>query len=729
MRNLIILLILFLCSSCAFSEPSVTDRTSSPFATELEKKKETKEKQEESLSEQQLGKEQPETDQGINNLKEDTEDFNQRLGKIISESSAEKKAQPQPSSSKNATGSDAQKVSFNFYDADLVEVVRVFMKLLDEDYMLHQDVSGRVSLNVDDSFSKPQIENLLRGILRINNMGMIKKENVWEIMPLSEMPRHVSSGDIIYPEQRIDQKRGQVIQGFRLHYISAQEMIQVIKPYLSKNAQVYAHEDKGILLVCDYPHTLRKISSLVGLFDESVFADKKAKVYALQYVDAEEAVEKLEQISEGFGLSKDKGGPRRRISFLPLQRLNMVLAIARDDKVLEFAESWVKQLDKEVPQSLQKQYGQNIFVYYVQYGEAQKIVESIRGLFQQRTVSEKEEEDEQVPKGSSRDTSQKVSEEAKALGATSGELTGPVTFSVDESTNSIITKCSSEDYQKVLSVIKKLDQYPKQVLIKVVIAEINLSDTSKLGVEWQYLLEHNDLEGNVSLNSRLGSPLTPDVDNPRITQGLSFFVSSTNRLKASIKAYADEGKAHILSTPTLLASDNQEATINIGEEVPIPTSVERKTEETSVIETYETTIQYRDTGIILKVTPQINKYGMVRMNISQEVSNLTDTAVQGVDAPVISNRNAQTSVSVNDQQTVVIGGLMRQNQESSFSGVPVLSKIPGLRNIFGYTEKSYSNTELIILITPHVVLDEEDSKTITREFKQRVKEMKMSMQY
>lgn len=707
------------CSACASMDSNLKNRPSPSIDIEQDKKE--KKHYKKRNGERILGQNGTATEEEFRKLEEETNQFNQKLQGILSSSKGIKEY-PHPSGKKNATVSEAQKVSFNFYDADLVEVIRVFMKLLNEDYVLHPNVQGQVSLAVDDSFSKNQIINLLRGVLRINNSGMIKKDQVWEIMPISEIPKNLTDQDIIFSEKGISVKRGQIIQGFRLNYIPAQEIIKIIKPYLSDNTQVYANDDRGVLLVCDYPHVLEKVNKLISIFDESVFADKIAKVYPLEYVNAKDAVENLEKISENFGLSKGKGAPKNRVSFLPLERLNMLLAIGRDKKIIEFVDTWVKQLDREVPQSLQKQYGQNIFVYYVQYGDAEDIVESIRGLFESQQVRTTEEE-ESGPRSGSSKSEREISEQGKALGGVSGELTGEVTFTIDKSTNAIITKCSSEDYQKVLSVIERLDQYPKQVLIKVIIAEVSLNDTSQFGIEWRYLMEHNDVEGNLQIDSSLGT----FSEETAIGSGLTYTVESAHRLKAVLKASADQGETNILSTPTLLASDNQEARINIGEEVPIPTSVERKQEETSVVETTDTTIQYRDTGIILKVTPKINKYGMVQLEISQEISSLTERQVEGVTAPIISNRIAETTVSVNDGQTIVIGGLMEQEQSDNFSGVPFFRNIPVVKYFFGYQRKTFSNKELIILITPHVVLDEEDSQTITRDFLEKLERLKKSM--
>ncbi len=350
-------------------------------------------------------------------------------------------------------------------------------------------------------------------------------------------------------------------------------------------------------------------------------------------------------------------------------------------------------------------------------------MESLRGIFDQQAEKEDQKEKEQqsaTPSEFNEETAEGAeSAAANQTGTITGELTGEVRFTVDQSTNSIITRCFSVDYPKILAVIEKLDLYPKQVLIEVVIAEVQLSDRTKLGVDWKYILSlGGGVEGEVGFTP--GEGALP-------ASGLFFSVASRSRLQAALQAAIDDRNLQILSTPTLLASDNKPATINIGDQVPFPTSTRKRIDETSTVETIDTTIQYRDTGIILNVTPKINKHGMVSMEISQEVSNLSTERVEGITAPIISTRQTETTLSVDDQQTIVIAGLMRQERSRITSNVPGFSRVPGLKHLFGTSEDSFDNTELMIFITPHVILSHEDSAYLTRNFLNRLDEVKAEM--
>ncbi len=697
MKKLALVLLLMFCASCA----SWTEHQEIRPSVQVPRKDKAQVEEEQEAPGQEL----PEPERA----EQQAAELNQRLQKIIAESPVRAEAEIFAPDSDQPDG--AQQISFNFYDADLVEVVRVFMELLQEDYILHPEVQGRVSLSVEDEFYPEQIMDLLRGVLRVNNMAMIRGEEVWEVLPQSQTAQHLGAQELIFPDTVQKPKRGQIIQGFRLQYIAAEEMINIIKPYLSQSAQVYAHEQKGVLLVSDYPHVLEKIAELIRQFDESVFADVQAQVFPLRQVQAQEAVDQLELIAENFGLGQEGAGPGHRVSFLALERLNMVLAVTRDEQVLEFVETWIQGLDQEQPKELRTAGREEVFVYYVQYGDAQEIVQSLQGVFDYDPQQDKEKK-EQEPEDNGQEGVL-----GQGRSSVSRELSGAVSFNVDETTNAIIIRCNVQDYNKIISVVEKLDLYPKQVLIEVVIAEVTLKDTTRLGVDWRYLLSLDGLEGEIE--ARAGAD-TPGA-------GVTFSLESSNRLQAALDAAVEDNQLQILSTPTLLASDNKIARINIGDQVPFPTSTRTRLDETDTSEVIDTTIQYRDTGIILEVTPKINKQGMVRMEIQQEVSNLSSERVQGIDAPVINTRHTSTNLAVGDQETVVIAGLMTQQRSRTSSGVPGLHRVPGLKHFFGSSKDEFENTELLVFITPHVILSQEDSNFLTRNFLDRLERVKKEM--
>lgn len=651
---------------------------------------------------------------------------------------------------KTITG-ETMSVKFDFADAELGDVVRLFMELLKENYALDPKVAGKVALRVEADMSRDELWELFRGVLRMHGASVVLDEGLWRVMPLADAAAAIGDEGIVIGGEQATRKRGQSIAVLRLEYLPVSEFANVVKPYLSPGSMVYGHEQSGIMLVSDYPHTLRKIEKLVSIFDVSAFAGLHMRVYSLKFALAEDMIKELDGLVEAT-MFKQQG--REKVSFLGLPRLNMIVALTWNQANLAFVEEWIRELDREAPVVSQAQKTENIFVYYVENGSAKTIAEALEGIFSQtdgrrdaqgrlssRKKSREEENDSSVlPVGAQLAEKERKSsnlidyskQEGGPEGAEDGEhvgflgqTNGDAAFVVDEVTNSILVRCGANDYPIIRNIIQKLDIFPRQVLIEVLIAEINLDETNKLGVEWEHIFDlGGSATGTLRVDSFLGT-VTPGAESP-ISGGLSYLVGNTDRFKAALQASANENNVQILSSPHILASDNQKATIDIGSEVPVVTSQTAKEDTTSTVLTTQQDVQYRNTGIILSVTPHINDKGLVRMEISQEVSELSEKQVQGISSPVFNKRKAETVLAVKDGQTIVIGGLISQSKNDNYSGVPILSKIPILKNLVGVESKGWKNTELMLFITPHVVTHNEDAEFVSRRFMDRLNFIKNS---
>ena len=622
-------------------------------------------------------------------------------------------------------------VSLNFDNAELLEVIRMFMDILKENYSIRQGVGGKVTLEVNAELNREEIFELLRGVLRMNGAAMVKRGPLWDIMPLAMLPGEAEAGELLLSGDPKHQ-RGKVIRAYRLQYLPGTQFVNIIKPYLSKGAQVYVHEPSGILLVCDYGHILDKIARLKLLFDVSVFAGLEQRVYMLKFVQADEMVKDLEKLAGIYGLASGKNASvNSAVSFLALPRANIILALSRSAETIALVDEWVEELDRQSLTLAEDETREDIFVHYVQNGVAKDIVQVLEGLFSGGGANKKKSDKEEPPVGrmlldnQARNRHKLERLQRKPTSAVSGTLEGEVTFIVDETTNSILIKATPADYRKIKPVIEKLDIYPKQVLIEVTIAEVLLDETNKLGVEWSYLMKGlagTGANGLIGVDSGLG--VINDSGKTLIGSGFSFLVYNSARFKAIVKAMADENKVNILSAPQILASDGQPARIEVGEDVPTVTTNYRTTDAGSTAQTTDTTIQYRNTGIILTVTPHINDNGMVRMELNQEVSQVSTKHIEGIDSPIFTQRVADSVLSAADGQTIVIGGLIMQQRTNGYSGVPWLARIPGIRYLVGYENREFHSVELMFFITPHVILHEEDSVFVSRPFLDRLEEIK-----
>ncbi len=286
----------------------------------------------------------------------------------------------------------------------------------------------------------------------------------------------------------------------------------------------------------------------------------------------------------------------------------------------------------------------------------------------------------------------------------------------DEVSNILIILATPDDYKVIEEAVKKVDIVPRQVLIEALVAEVTLNDDLFFGVEW--FIETKFKTGNTSLGGITGFQAPQlSVDGNFLANAFSFAaIDSADAVRGLLQTLATESELSVLASPHVIASDNQEATIKVGKQVPIVTS------ETSVSGTtdIQRTIQYRDTGIILNVTPQINEGGLVALDISQEVSSVQEGLTEGTSSPTINSQEARTRLVVQDGQTVILGGMIREDNNKSRSGIPILKDIPILGFLFGYWEDSTDRTELIVLITPHVIRNEDEAAAVTETFSERL---------
>ena len=300
----------------------------------------------------------------------------------------------------------------------------------------------------------------------------------------------------------------------------------------------------------------------------------------------------------------------------------------------------------------------------------------------------------------------------------------------DETTNSLVILATNDDYPFIEETIKKLDTAPRQVMIEVLIAEVTLTKDFQFGLEW-VISNHMSLQPfskTINLNGPIGmnSNLLPSAAS--LASGLPGFSYAATDMAGNVKALlntlASDNKVTVLASPHILAADNLEAKIQIGNEVPIATSQMTNVASSTTTGSILSTIQYKDVGTILKVKPQINESGVVSMEVSQEVSDYSPSSVLGTTQYIFSKREATTNVVAQNGQTIVIGGLIQDNRTKSLSGVPFLSSIPVLGHLFSSTDDSTTKTEIIVLLTPHVIKNQEEAGNVTSEYLNRLKTTK-----
>jgi general secretion pathway protein D len=371
-------------------------------------------------------------------------------------------------------------------------------------------------------------------------------------------------------------------------------------------------------------------------------------------------------------------------------------------------------------QPTQLEVGEKVFVYYVENGDAEKLASLLNKIYG-KGPTKKEITRVITPPRSKRKA--KASKKVVTEGISKG-LEGEITIEAAPEINALIIKTTPRNYKVITELLKKLDIMPKQVLIEVLIADITLSDEFQFGLEWWVNNASRHIGGHRGTipYTQTTSFLPAGAEGPAGTLSYLLEQGTQGELFHSLIAIqAAKGNVNILSSPHILTTDNQEASISIVNQVPIPKTTE--TETGTLITTYE----YKDAGITLKVTPKINEKGLVTMQLSLEVTDVGEKKTFDTEQVPFLKRNAQTSVVVQDGQTLVLGGLISENQSESRTGIPFLMDIPVIGYLFGTTTKSLNKTELVMLITPHVVRSREDVDKLTEQFEKNVDKLRKGM--
>jgi general secretion pathway protein D len=606
-------------------------------------------------------------------------------------------------------------ISFDFDDADLYAVIRTMADLLKINYIIDPSVSGKVTIHTAGLLNVEDIFPIFYQTLEVNGLTAVKEGNLYRILKLKDalrMPiasRLVREAKDIPPEERI------VIQIIPLKFISAQEVTKVIAPFISADGTIISEGGSNTLLVVDKGSNIFKILKLVEVFDVSVFEKINYRFYTLENINAEDAGKLLKEILSLSTGSKDD------VKFIPINRLNALLIVSSSPDVFGRVDAFIHQLD--VPsESAQSQ----IYIYSVKNGMATELGEILKSIFGKGGEIKKSSGKESVPTnpfagGYTERKAATTPATTPAAGTPSAPATpaapaatetgpsftlrGDIRITADPIRNALIIEAIPRDYQIVEKILGRLDVLPRQVLIEVVIAEISLGKGKELGMQWTF--KKDEWTDTGSLSALIGGT------------GLQYVVGLSKQWQVALNALANDSKLNILSSPSILASDNKPAKIDVTTEVPIPsTSYTIQTTGPSVLETQ---VAYRNTGVILDVTPHINEYGLVTMDISQEVSDVGELMkVADKDYYTFNKRMIKTSLTVKHNQAIVIGGLIRNSKTEATSGVPWLINIPFIRWLFGTEKTKASKSEMIVMITPRVITSLDDVDAVSEEFKKKI---------
>ncbi|MBI3517222.1 MAG: type II secretion system secretin GspD [Proteobacteria bacterium] len=627
-------------------------------------------------------------------------------------------------------------ITLNFEEADVRDVLAFVLRdVLKRNYVVDPDVVGTITLGVSQPITRdallPTLEAVLnsRGATMIETDGLIRVSLLREGGKLRTTPRLVPAGPA-----GASATAGQEIQALPVQFAVASEIAKLLEPVLATGRVLMADDARRLLLVQGNAAELEMVRDTLAIFDVDQLAGTSVAMVLLRNADASELVPELSNMFGSARKSADAGV----IRFIPIERLNAVIILARGPRFMEDARAWIGRLDR-----VRRGNEARLFVYHVQHGKAAEVARTLQGAFARGEVPEATPPQRaplpdfaaappppgyvQIPGvppaapgfSARAGTPGEPADGGPARGAAAPAVdTGTLRIRADEANNSLLIHATPREYAQVREVLEQIDIPPLQVLIEATIAEVVLQDELRYGV--QYFL--NSDKGNFLFTRDNPAGLfAQNRTTPNIlpqTPGFAFsLLNGVNQPRVIIDALSQLTQTNVISTPRLLVLDNQVARLQVGDVVPIVTQTAVSTLTNAPLTV--NSVQYRDTGVVVEVTPHVNASGFVTIDITQSVSDVVRTTTSNIDSPTIRQRRIRSSIGVQSGSTILLGGLIREDSTRSNSGLPLLSDIPVIGGLFGTRDFAADRTELIVLLTPRVVRNQEEAVDMTNAIRRK----------
>lgn len=651
-----------------------------------------------------------------------------------------------------------QEVSFNFEATPVPEVVKTILgDLLLETYVIGPGVGGTVTFATAKPIKGDQALAVLEMLLSWSGAALVRKGDAYLVVQTqSAVP-----GNLTPQMGSLLQSRGYEVRAVPLKYISATQMDELLKPYAKPGSTLKADNARSMIVVGGTRSELENYLKVIESFDVDWMAGMSFGLFTLERVEVKDLMPELEAIfgdGQGGGTGPSASPLAGMVRMLPVERLNAILVITPQQQYLRQVETWIKRLDRGGSDG-----GARLYVYDVQNVKAIDLADRLNEIFngqaaaprQPRTTRGEVAPGLQGGRLSSNASNLLPKEQptpapvtptatsANAAGDGLSLLEGQeVKITAVEENNAILIRSTAAQYEVLKGAIRRLDTEPLQVKIDAKLLEVNLTNNFRFGVQWW--LERSvdpNLNAAAGATAVTGLPAGPGSFTvfPNRSRGgangalNSFggiagvlssgglgYVFDGPQARALITALQTEGDSKVLSSPTLMVLNNKQAAITVGQSIPISTTSFSPIGGTGSGTVAST--QFLDLGITLTVTPRVNPGGLVYMEIEQEQSTPVEGSANEAGNVSVSQKRITTEVAVQSGQTILLGGLIQQNESSGNDGLPYLKNIPGLGRLFGSTRTSLNRTETLVLITPTVVTGgAEAMREVTDEYVRKFK--------
>ncbi len=627
-------------------------------------------------------------------------------------------------------------MTLNFSNANVADVAKAVLgDLLGLNYEIDPNVQGTITLTTASPVSRDAVLPIFEQSLLLAGLALVQQNNLYRIVPAADAPRQAGAPIIAVPGMAVSPGFG--LEIVPLRYVGAAQMQALLQPLAPNGSIISIDPARNILTIAGTTDQRAEILEDVSIFDVDQLVGKSFALFRPQSVDAEDLARGLQAIIAGPSGQALDGV----VQLIPLDHLNAVLAISSQPRYLAELQDWFYRLDQP-SNSTQQQ----IYVYHVQNGRAADLASVLTNAFSPNAQQASQpaaagtEDDtaatnpllgtslsaplnNNLPQatpsdGLSGSASPTPDQAQGAAGETTDDNAAPpaaadaepsdIRITADPVNNALVIRCLPSEYSEIQAALRQLDVQPLQVLIEASVAEVTLTNQLQYGIQYYFQNSHTQVIQTTSQTQNVSANLP----------GFAAILTEGKSIPVVLSALQALTTVTVLSAPEVLVLNNQTANLQVGDEVPIETEQSQSTLTSNA--PVVNSIQYENTGVILKVTPRVNTGGLVTMDISQEVSEVSTTTTSTLNTPTISERLIGTSVAIHDGQTVALGGLISDNRSNGKSGIPFLQNIPYLGNLFSTTNDSGTRTELLVLLTPHVVGDEYQAQAVTDELRAKL---------
>ena len=598
---------------------------------------------------------------------------------------------------------DDGKVSLNLLDAPVETAARTILgEFLGYNYVIQDGVSGTITLQTNAPVPKASLLPILEDVLAAQGLALVESNGLFKILPSAEANRAGQS--VVLPG-------GQSLQpgGFRtiirpLNYVPAEELRSILDQMGPEGNVLRADSVRNIIVLAGTAQQLENMLDIIDIFDVDWLEGMSFGIIPVSSAPPTEIVRELEAVIFGGTNAVPFSNLLRLV---PNDRMGSIIVISPQAQYLDTARDWIERLDRQTTTSTER-----LYLYNVQNAVAEDLTVILQNVISgSNGFASAASNGRGVAPGL-----QTTQAERQGTNTGAGLTRGPdnlqglqgVRIFPYEGRNAIAIVATQDQYTRIERMLVTLDVAANQVLLEATILEVTLRDELDRGVRW-FFSENNSEFAFSDLASGAVASTFP---------GFSYVFDDQN-INLAINALSTVTDVDFLSSPSIMVLDNATATLQVGDEVPIATqsAVGVLNPDAPIVNT----VTLRDTGVILTITPRVNESGLVLLDIEQEVSDVVPTVTSGIDSPTIQQRRIQTMVAVQDGQSLALGGLVEDSVTQTRNGVPFISRVPLLGELFKSQTDTTERTELLIIIKPRVIKSAQDATDATRELRERLR--------